>query len=251
MKKLFLFILVCVLFTGCFLQVEHPSQINVTWRIVGEGVQPANEIELGEEMIQVNQDVFYGFSSKTYRKSVVVEADVDGDTSREFEFELSSENQYKKLDNHRLSIEPETPEKGAITIRSGELEKNVLYEILPTSGFSHSPFHPYRYKGFDFATETIVEREKRDLWRDGLEPFHYYIGAGAVIDIYQELTAANFLDHFVATKDVREYEFEELKVFPDGGDTYAVKCESGGYAVIAFVSRGAFVYKYSETGVFD
>ena len=70
-----------------------------------------------------------------------------------------------------------------------------------------------------------------------------------------KIETVDFWQGFLDINNVHEYEYSEQTFEPDFGNVYVVKTRNGGYAVVRFTARlgheYSFIYKYSETGVFE
>lgn len=197
--------------------------------------------------IQVNKEVYFGFTNGATSSIIEVKADVNGDTSGEFHFDLVTENPHEKISNNALKIVPNVPEKGIITIQSQGIEKTVSYEIFPSGVIFGNPFKTKQPVGFDFSSGERVEGTKHDMWMYGDDHYTIHARVGAILDSKPN----TFYDNFVEANNLQEYEYEEMSFEPDLGKIYFIEC-SKGYAVVIFHTSGwGFIYKYSETGIFE
>ena len=125
MKRLVWVVMAMLLLSGCTNIPRTYKQLNVTWRTVSE-----SESVEGMKLEMGMKEHYYGSVGRGSLSYILVEADINGDTSGEFEFELVTENPHEKIANNILRITPEVAEKGTIAVSSQGLGKVIDYEIF-------------------------------------------------------------------------------------------------------------------------
>lgn len=247
MKRLIWVVIAMLLLSGCTNITRPYKQLNVNWRTVSES-------ESVEGMKLEMKEQYYGSVSRGSLSYILVEADINGDTSGEFEFEIITENPYEKIANNILRITPEVAEKGNIAVSSQGLGKIVDYEIFPVGQLDGDFSEPFVPVGFDFKTGKKAVGEKRDMWMYGSEfagrdIIVHAIGVALKLEDYTK--TGDYWEDFAALNNLHEYDFEEITFNARSTDVLVVKCQDG-YAVVKTKQSGwLFMYKYSETGIFD
>lgn len=239
----------CVLLSGCnFMRVKPAPTLNVYWRNVQDAeIRTLTSEEGGLNVGGGN----YSFTpGRLSRVMVEIEADLDGETDKEFEFELTTQNSYKQVAPNKVVLEPEHPEKGLVKVSAEGQEKLLEYEIFP-SGAVH--------KGRDYIYEAGFDLEKGTpaiyghIYPAYNNPPAYGPAIKANVCIL-DAEHEDFWEDFVSIKDVTGYEYTEMEFDPEFRKLYLIKTDNG-YAVVKFsASTGytwQFIYKYSETGVFE
>ena len=243
MKRLSALVLVLLFLTGCVFPRDNLKRLNVTWRLVNESV---SLLALNSEGGLDVREKYFGYVPGVSSSSIYIEADVNGDTSGEFEFDVASINKHERVSNNKIKIIPQVAEKGSVLVSSQGLEKMVEFEIFPTGAIRGNILYPNIPQGFNFVTGNMEFGVKHDMWMFD-SPEVMYAKVGAIIDKKPD----TFWDDFIEINNLHSYEYEEMSFEPDYNKVYLIKCEVGYAAVMFHTSGWSFIYKYSETGIFD
>ena len=252
MKKLILFLLgVCLLLTGCFGAIGGGgSQLNVVWRHfrLNEIATLNYEYEGGRTVLAKEYSYV---STKLDTIGVEIEADLSGDTTRDFEFTLTTKNTYEKVANNKIHMFTNYAEKGSAVVKVDDQEAIVPYEIFPAAVVSTWRMSPNSNDYFSFARGVMVGPDEGDIGPT-TPPDKPALKANIAT---VKIETVDFWQGFLDTNNVHEYEYSEQTFEPDFENVYVVKTRNGGYAVVRFTARlgheYSFIYKYSETGVFE
>ena len=246
MRKIVFILLVFVFIAGCtrgsFPDVL-PKQINITWQIVPTEVVQALSEDGG---IIMSDKRYYAYTPGSGGSSVVIiEADLDGDTSKDFEFKTTSVNQIEKVANNKAVLTPSEAEKGSLVVSTEGIETLVSFEVFPTMSLGLNIAEPHLPSGFDFATNTKVQRKADIYWQE------WKVHANVAIIKKQSM---DFFEEFANLNNLHELDYAEQEFIPDFNHLYAIKCKDG-YAVINLQTSSGLsfscIYKYSETGIFE
>lgn len=246
MRKIAFILLVFVFITGCTwgsVPDVIPKQINITWRNVpNEGIQALSE----DGGIKMSDKQYYAYTPDTGDSVVVsIEADLNGDTSKDFEFQVTSANQIVKVANNKALLIPSEPEKGSLVVSTEGIETLVSFEVFPTMALGLNIAEPHLPSGFDFATNTRVQRKADIYWQEWKAHANVVIIKKQVMDFFEEFANLN---------NLHELDYAEQEFIPDFDHLYVIKCKDG-YAVINLLRSSGLsfscIYKYSETGIFE
>lgn len=243
MKKLLSILVLCLLTTGCLSTSEVKKTLNVTWQIVENEVTTMNVGRTKSDSVIKQQ---YGWVGS----GIEIKADMDGDTSGEFNFRLTSDVPTEQIANNIIKINPDKPEKGNLSVRKDGQEVIIEYEVFPQGVLYPHSWYPEVPVGFDFEKGIRKERYTESVYMQGLSM--ELLGKIVIID--PERGGEEWLHDFAEINNLHEYEYREYEDVGheiDLSKIYLVKCKNG-YAAMKFISSGGvFIYKYSETGIFE
>lgn len=248
--KILVVCLVCVLAMGCVLSVGSKRKLNVTWHIVEKEVA-TQIVERGVTTVEIVKKEEIGASKRYYGwvgSGIEIRADMGGDTRGEFKFQLTSDIPSEQIANNIIKIKPDKPERGSLSVSKEGQEVIVEYEIFPSGILYPHSIYPEIPVGFDFKNGTRRNYYTDSMYMQGLSMEVH--GLVAVVD--QERGGEEWLHDFAEINNLHEYEYEEMTFEPEYRKIYLIKCKDGGYAAVQSISSGwGFIYKYSETGIFE
>lgn len=248
--KFIVLLILCLVLTGCSFTTTR-SQLNVRFRNIRQDtLVQALDITSEEGGLTV-EEVPYSYVPNALSSTLFeIEADLSGKTDKMFDFELTTRNKYERVAPNKVVLTPEQPEKGIVKVAVEGQEKVVEYEIFP-SGVVWETKELTALPGFDFETGTSAV--KGHLYPIYNSPPRERPTLKANVCIL-DLQADDFWTDFVSIKDVTSYEYKETEFKPDFRKLYLIKTDHG-YAVVRFDVytgvRWSFIYKYSETGIFE
>ena len=252
-RRIFLLLVTIVLLTGCVGGGVGVKKLNVRWKIVPMDEVTSMAVD-GEEGVNTLEKRYARMPTEMDRSVIEIEADLSGKTSGEFEFELATNNPYEKVRNNAVRLEPTQAEKGSVLVKAEGEEAVVPYEIFPANIISVWG-NPYRETAFSFEQDKHVMANEGDVRftnpREDEEPYHLK----ANVAIAPIESRDDFWEDFIKINDLQEYEYKEKIFKPDLMNLYLIKTKNGGYAVMRFTASAGykwnFMYKYSETGIFE
>ncbi len=234
---------------GCVNIGNETQQLNVVWRNVQFQSSEITTLNYEGGGKVLSKEYSYA-PTKLDITGVEIEADLSGDKTREFEFMLATENTYEKVANNKIRMATDHAEKGSVVVKVDDQEAIVPYEIFPAAVVS-TWTSPNSGDYFNFATGEMVGRDEGDIGPTTPPDSPALKATIATVGI----ETVDFWKGFLDTNNVHEYEYSEQTFEPDFGNVYVVKTRNGGYAVVRFTARlgheYSFMYKYSETGIFD
>lgn len=235
-------LILSVFATGC-IGTSVEKQLNVEWHITEKAVNTMSASEQVGGGIQLKQKQ-YGWVGS----GIEVHADVNGDTEGEFEFRLSSDSPSKRIANNILQIRPEVPEKGSLVVSSQGLEVVVDYEVFPRGVLNPDLMNHSVPYGFNFVTGQRERGLTKTLYTYAKDLLTIY----GNVAILPENTGEDWLVDFANINNLHEYEYNETTFEFEDDKIYLVKCGDEGYAAVRYIGgMWTFIYKYSETGVFE
>lgn len=252
MKRPILFLLgACLLLTGCFGTVGGDrSQLNVVWRTFHPDKITTLSYEYTGGGTVLEKEYSYA-STKLDITGVEIEADLSGDKTRDFEFILNTKNTYEKVANNKIHMTTNHAEKGSVIVKVDDQEAIVPYEIFPAAVVSTWRMSSDSDDYFSFERGVMVGPDEGDIGPT-TPPDKPALKANIAT---VKIETVDFWQGFLNTNNVHEYEYSEQIFEPDFDNVYVVKTRNGGYAVVRFTARlgheYSFIYKYSETGVFE
>lgn len=250
MKKVTILMSLVMFLGGCVFGGGGTTlkNLNVRWiHVSPDEILPLNLTQSGNGGITIKKEYSYTHNGGDINWVEVI-ADVDGDESGDFEFQVLSVNPYERTANNKILLIPEKEEKGTIAVSSEGQEVIVEFEIFPSGRIADiiSPITKVPVM-FNFATG---EHSKEYGHIGAVSRTENKLRAEVVI-----LDADDFWEPFVSLNNLQEYEYEEMEFEGSFEKVYLIKCGDDGYAAMRFTTRSGggwgFIYKYSETGVFE
>ena len=247
LKRSVLLLLVVVLLTGCVGAGKvNKKTINLTWRTIPTDISVMTLND--KEMIAMGNRYAYTPTAMD-AVWVEVEADLNGRKSVDFNFQLNSVNPYEQTGNNKLIIQPERAEKGSILVEAEGHEELFEYIVFPANIIKIWG-SPNDEVAFSFEQGKHVKYGEGDIQFTTQPDPLYHLKANVVI-----LDAYDFWDEFVNVNNLHEYNYSEQVFKPDLSKLYLIKTKNKGYAAMRFTVRSdsscSFIYKYSETGIFE
>lgn len=255
MKKYLALLLVPVLmFTGCIVEREKkPQRIQISWRLVS--LNTVSAFSAGDEGgVKLIGNRYAYVPTEMDRSNVEIEVNVSGNPKK-IDLQLATINNYERIADNKILLKTDHAEEGSIKVSTEEIEEVFDYIVYPAVMLSVWG-NPKKESAYSFEQGKHVFFEDSDIRfiappEDDDEYIYHFKANAAIVPIKTK----DFWTDFVQINNLHELEYEEMAFIPDSDNLYCIKTKNGGYAVLRLTAASGFhynfMYKYSETGIFD